>query len=98
MNSTFIKRRLHALHQAAEQAAGVHREAFRAAGYEAKRTAGLAMLVRQHPTRVDYRSAWESARADFLTAQQRAHLAYEQWFNANLRADAAWTESQAGAA
>ncbi|MFJ8963663.1 hypothetical protein ACIRG5_30165 [Lentzea sp. NPDC102401] len=64
----------------------------------ASRVASIAQLVREHPTRADYRAALEHVKGLHVDAVDRTRLAWLRWQNAQVRSDAFWAASnEAGA-
>lgn len=74
-----------------EQRCQVYLTARKAVLTQARRAASLLQLVRQQPTRLDYRIAWRQAAADYTTAANRAEQAYQSWQTAARRTDSTWT-------
>ncbi|GGM34675.1 hypothetical protein GCM10012275_02430 [Longimycelium tulufanense] len=58
------------------------------------RVMSLRQLVTEHPSRTDYRAAWNAAALAFYDAVQRTRLAYAAWHRAQVRTDAKWTATE----
>jgi hypothetical protein len=86
-----ITRSLFALRLAEEQACAGYLTARKAMMSLAVRAASVAQMVRERPTRVDYRAALEDVLDAYRAASTRTRLAYGRWQRAQLRADAYWT-------
>lgn len=61
-------------------------------------TASIGQMVREHPRRADYRTAFAWASRRHGDAVQRARLAYNRWQRAQLIADSYWSASGAAKA
>lgn len=55
--------------------------------------ASIGQMVREHPRRADYRTAFAWVSKRHGDAVQRARLAYNRWQRAQLIADSYWTAS-----
>jgi hypothetical protein len=88
---TNTARALIALRLAEEQACAGYLMARKAMVGLAARSASMAQMVRERPTRVDYRAALNEVLGSYRAASDRTRLAYGRWQRAQVRADAYWT-------
>ena len=64
----------------------------------AAQVASISQLVKECPSRADYRAALGQLMGRHFDAEQRTRLAYQRWQQAQVRADAFWAVSnKAGA-
>lgn len=84
---------LAAFRLAEEQACGGYLKARKAMVRLAAQVASIAQLVREHPSRADYRAVLGQLVGRQLDAEQRTRLAYQRWQRAQFRADAFWAAS-----
>ncbi|WNV83232.1 hypothetical protein [Umezawaea sp. Da 62-37] len=84
-------RSLIALRLAEEQACAGYLTARKAMLRLAAHLASMTQMVRERPTRVDYRAALNDVLNSYRAASNRTRLAYSRWQRAQLRADAYWT-------
>lgn len=89
---------LTALRLAEEQACEGYLTARKAMLRAATLVASISQMVREHPTKADYRTALGHVMGKHFDAVERTRLAYLRWQRAQVRADAFWTASnKAGA-
>ncbi|MGO1055606.1 hypothetical protein [Crossiella sp. CA198] len=98
MQNTTVNTELDALGRHVEEMCGRYLEAHKSMRTLAGIAASWTLLVRQQPTRMDYRKALRRARADVAVATDRAERAWEIYQAAAHRADAVWTATVGRAA
>ncbi|GHH49231.1 hypothetical protein [Lentzea cavernae] len=89
---------LAAFRQAEERACGGYLVARKAMIRLAARAASISQLVREHPTRADYRAALHHVKALHHDAVERTRLAWQRWNQAQIRSDAFWAATNQAAA
>ncbi|ANZ36869.1 hypothetical protein BBK82_13085 [Lentzea guizhouensis] len=91
--NTFVASPLTALRLAEEQACAGYLVARKSMVRAAALVASVSQLVRERPTRADYREVLGELMGRHFDAEQRVRLAYERWQRAQRRADAFWVAS-----